>query len=66
MYYVFLGCNNNKGDIWFHLYLLQTLSDQDHFIDGEHNAAYDHEAFLGDEAKQFDELSPEESRRRLG
>jgi len=44
----------------------QSLSDADHFVDGEHNSVYDHEAFLGDEATQFDELSPSESRRRLG
>jgi Ca2+-binding EF-hand superfamily protein len=44
----------------------KSLSDADHFIEGEHNSVYDHEAFLGDEATQFDELSPSESRRRLG
>jgi len=38
-----------------------------HFEGGEHNTQYDHEAFLGaDEAKKFDELTPEESKRRLG
>ncbi|XP_030375312.1 calumenin-B [Scaptodrosophila lebanonensis] len=38
-----------------------------HFDFGEHNPQYDHESFLGaDEAKKFDELSPEESKRRLG
>ncbi|XP_055911982.1 calumenin [Eupeodes corollae] len=38
-----------------------------HFDGEEHNTQYDHEAFLGeDEAKQFDTLSPEESKRRLG
>jgi len=43
------------------------LSDQDHDLDGEHNNDYDHEAFLGhEEAKNFDELSPEESKERLG
>lgn len=43
------------------------LSDAQHFKGEEHNAAYDHEAFLGkDEAKTFDQLSPEESQRRLG
>lgn len=46
--------------------LFQGLSEQEHFIDGEHNPKYDHEAFLGEEAKQFDDLTPEESRRRLG
>ncbi|EDV96005.1 calumenin [Drosophila grimshawi] len=38
-----------------------------HFDAGEHNSQYDHESFLGaDEAKKFDELTPEESKRRLG
>lgn len=33
----------------------------------EHNKQYDHEQFLGeDQAKTFDQLAPEESRRRLG
>ncbi|ODM97252.1 Calumenin [Orchesella cincta] len=44
----------------------KSLSDQEHFMDGEHNPKYDHEAFLGEDAKQFDDLTPEESRRRLG
>ncbi|XP_039963712.1 calumenin-B [Bactrocera tryoni] len=38
-----------------------------HFEGGHHNKQYDHEAFLGeDEAKSFDQLAPEESKRRLG
>ncbi|XP_043479796.1 calumenin-B [Leptopilina heterotoma] len=42
------------------------LSEQEHFINSEHNPAYDHDAFLGEEeAKTFDKLSPEESTRRL-
>ncbi|KAL1114827.1 hypothetical protein AAG570_007651, partial [Ranatra chinensis] len=41
------------------------LSDRDHYKEGQHNADYDHEAFLGEDAKTFDQLSPEESRRRL-
>lgn len=33
----------------------------------EHNPEYDHEAFLGKEgAREFEELNPEESRKRLG
>ena len=32
---------------------------------GEHNDAYDHEAFLGDEAEQFASLTPEEARVKL-
>jgi len=40
------------------------LSSKDH--DHDHgNFDYDHEAFLGDEAEEFDELDPEESQRRL-
>ena len=43
------------------------LSDEEHFKEGEHNVKYDHEAFLGKErAKEFDELTPEEAKRRLG
>lgn len=41
------------------------LSDKEHYDDEHHNSQYDHEAFLGDEAKTFDQLPPEESRRRL-
>lgn len=38
-----------------------------HFDGDEHNPQFDHEAFLGaDEAKKFDDLTPEESKRRLG
>jgi len=39
------------------------LSDKDH---NDYDHDYDHEAFLGDEADEFDDLSPEESQRRLG
>ncbi|XP_066599814.1 calumenin-B [Prorops nasuta] len=42
------------------------LSDQEHFVNSQHNPEYDHEAFLGEEAKTFDQLTPEESIRRLG
>lgn len=43
------------------------LSHAKHFQDDVHNIQYDHDAFLGeDQAKTFDQLSPEESRRRLG
>ncbi|KAK2143849.1 hypothetical protein LSH36_807g00115 [Paralvinella palmiformis] len=47
------------------------LSDQPHFKGAdegaEHNPEYDHEAFLGrEEAKTFDDLTPEESKERLG
>lgn len=45
------------------------LSDQKHFDgdDHDHNKEYDHEAFLGkDEAQTFDQLTPEESKNRLG
>ncbi|BFZ15908.1 hypothetical protein BsWGS_18947 [Bradybaena similaris] len=41
------------------------LSDEDHDA-GDHNPDYDHEAFLGqEEAKRFDQLTPEESKSRL-
>ena len=53
--------------LYFVLTLFQDLSDQQHFEDMEHNPEYDHEAFLGSEdAKTFDNLSPEESKERLG
>ncbi|KAJ8974657.1 hypothetical protein NQ317_018876 [Molorchus minor] len=42
------------------------LSDKEHFENEHHNPEYDHEAFLGEEAKTFNELPPEESKRRLG
>ena len=32
---------------------------------GEHDYDYDHEAFFGDEAEEFDHLTPEESQHRL-
>ena len=31
----------------------------------EHDVRYDHEAFLGPDAEEFDHLTPEESKRRL-
>lgn len=38
-----------------------------HLQDENHDTKYDHEQFLGeDQAKTFDQLAPEESRRRLG
>ena len=41
------------------------LSNRNH--DDADNFDYDHEAFLGqDEAKTFDQLTPEESKERLG
>lgn len=44
----------------------EALSDKKHFDANDHNADYDHEAFLGEEAKTFDQLTPEESKERLG
>lgn len=44
------------------------LSDEEHFApeSNEHNVEYDHEAFLGkDQAERFDQLPPEEAKRRL-
>lgn len=47
--------------------VLDPLSKTAHVDGEEHDAKYDHEAFLGeDEAKTFDQLPAEESRRRLG
>ena len=44
------------------------LSDEPHYSpEAKHNPDYDHEAFLGKEqAERFDQLPPEEARRRLG
>ncbi|XP_054263057.1 calumenin isoform X2 [Macrosteles quadrilineatus] len=42
------------------------LSDKKHYEHEQHNVEYDHEAFLGEDAKTFDQLSAEESKRRLG
>jgi len=39
------------------------LSDKEH---DDYDHEYDHDAFLGDEASEFDDLTPEESQRRLG
>ena len=45
----------------------EELSEQKHFdADGVHDAEYDHQAILGEEAKEFDEFTEEESKRRLG
>lgn len=41
------------------------LADAEHFVEGEHNPEHDHEAFLGDEKEEFDNLSPEEAKKRL-
>ena len=43
------------------------LSQESHFDDlGVHNAEFDHKAFLGDQAQEFKNLSPEESKEKLG
>ena len=42
------------------------LSQDSHFDDlGVHNADFDHEAFMGDEAKEFQNLTPSESKDKL-
>lgn len=43
------------------------MSDHQHFNDnGDHDASYDHEIFLGkDEAKQFDDLDPKLAKEKL-
>ena len=42
--------------------------DHHHGAGEDHNNAFDHEAILGSrkEAEEFDELEPEEAKRRLG
>lgn len=42
--------------------------DRGHFDSEEHSNEFDHEAILGSvkEAEEFDHLSPEESKKRLG
>ena len=43
------------------------LSEEEHWEGDEHNEDYDHEAFLGrEDASEFDNLPPEEAKRRLG
>lgn len=52
----------------FYLFIFQivsNLNDKEHYQNEEHNKEYDHEAFLGEEAKTFDQLTPEESQKRL-
>lgn len=58
---------NHAGDKKSHV-VDQKLSDLEHLDEeGHHNTEYDHEAFLGkDDAQKFDNLAPEESKRRLG
>ena len=42
------------------------LNQESHFDDlGIHNADFDHEAFMGDEAKEFKNLTPTESKEKL-
>lgn len=46
---------------------LDHLVHTNHLQNPNHDNKYDHEQFLGeDQAKTFDQLPPEESRRRLG
>ena len=45
----------------------EVLSSEEHFDKEEHNPEYDHEAFLGKEGtRTFEELTPEQSKKRLG
>ena len=42
------------------------LSHDSHFDDiGEHNVEFDHEAFMGDQAEEFKNLTPAESKEKL-
>lgn len=45
---------------------LDHMVHANHLQNPTHDTAYDHQQFLGDQAKTFDQLLPEESRRRLG
>lgn len=39
---------------------------EDHLnAEGGHDSTYDHEAFLGKDAAEFDQLTPEQSKKRL-
>jgi Ca2+-binding EF-hand superfamily protein len=52
---------------WKSRILDKPLSEEVHFEGGEHNPEFDHDAFLGkEEAKAFDDMTPEESQKRLG
>lgn len=42
-----------------------SLSLKDHVLNGEHSSEYDHDAFLGDMKDEYDELPPEEAKKRL-
>ena len=45
----------------------EDLSDAKHYEDSVHDTEYDHEAFLGeDQSREFEELPPEEAKKRLG
>eukprot|EP00096_Caligus_rogercresseyi_P014647 TRINITY_DN715_c0_g1_i1.p1 TRINITY_DN715_c0_g1~~TRINITY_DN715_c0_g1_i1.p1 ORF type:complete len:324 (+),score=122.18 TRINITY_DN715_c0_g1_i1:181-1152(+) len=60
------GCSGAVMEHGDRVLLREKLSNQVHFNEeGEHDADYDHEAFLGGDAGEFDSLSPEESRGRL-
>ena len=43
------------------------LSKESHLehLDGDHDQDFDHKAFLGEEAEEFKDLTPEESKERL-
>lgn len=45
----------------------EELSKEKHYDHEAHNPEYDHEAFLGkQEARVYEELTPEQSKQRLG
>ncbi|XP_014282381.1 calumenin isoform X2 [Halyomorpha halys] len=44
---------------------IKNVTPEPHYKQGVHNPEYDHEAFLGEEAKSFNQLSPQESQKRL-
>ena len=46
----------------------EIVTKEHHFFENEeHNPEFDHEAFVGkEEAREFEELTPEESKEKLG
>ncbi|CAL8092146.1 unnamed protein product [Calicophoron daubneyi] len=44
----------------------EELSKAPHDVHGEHNPQYDRDAFLGEDAKRFEDMTPEEGRNQLG
>ena len=64
IYFVIYKCESTLKD---RVIKDNNLSSENHEENDVHNIEYDHEAFLGKEdARRFEELTPEESKERLG